>query len=114
MEAGKDAAKTLMNLPEPPDAIFSSTDNGLLGAVKYLQSKSIRIPEDLSVVGFSNEPFTQFMEPSISSVDQSPLEMGKMAAKVFLEQIENDSNEKVQNNVVLPAKLIVRKSSSKT
>ncbi|KSA14707.1 MAG: LacI family DNA-binding transcriptional regulator [Maribacter dokdonensis] len=114
MEAGKDAAKTLMNLPEPPDAIFSSTDNGLLGAVKYLQSKSIKIPEDLSVVGFSNEPFTQFMEPSISSVDQSPLEMGKMAAKVFLEQIENDSNEKVQNNVVLPAKLIVRKSSSKT
>lgn len=113
MEAGKDAAEKLMNLPVPPDAIFSSTDNGLLGAVKYLQSQSVRIPEDLRVVGFSNEPFTQFMEPSISSVDQSPLEMGKMAAQVFLEQIENDSMDKVQSNVVLPAKLVVRKSSSK-
>jgi len=113
MEAGKIAAEKLMNLPIPPDAIFSSTDNGLLGAVKYLQSQSIRIPEDLSVVGFSNEPFTQFLEPSISSVDQSPVEMGKMAAKVFLEQIENDSSVNVPNDVVLPANLIVRKSSNK-
>ena len=112
MEAGKEAAEKLMKLSVPPDAIFSSTDNGLLGAVKYLQSISIRIPEDFCVVGFSNEPFTQFLEPSISSVDQSPMEMGKMAAKVFLEQIENDQRE-IHKNVVLPAKLIVRKSSSK-
>ena len=113
MEAGKEAAKKLMELPVPPDAIFSSTDNGLLGAVKFLQSKSFRIPEDVGVVGFSNEPFTQFLEPSISSVDQSPVEMGKMAAKVFLEQIENKAATKTNTNVVLPARLIVRKSSSK-
>jgi LacI family transcriptional regulator len=112
MEAGKEAAEKLMKLPVPPDAIFSSSDNGLLGAVKYLQSISVKIPEDFCVVGFSNEPFTQFLEPSISSVDQSPMEMGKMAAKVFLKQIENDEGE-IDENVVLPAKLIVRKSSSK-
>ena len=114
MQAGKEAAKKLMQLPVPPDAIFSSTDNGLLGAVKYLQSKSIRIPEDVSVVGFSNEPFTQFLEPSISSVDQSPVEMGKMTAKVFLEQIENKQSTNTQKKVVLPAKLVIRKSSNKT
>lgn len=113
MEAGKEAAKKLMNLPVPPDAIFSSTDNGLLGAVKYLQSIAIKIPKDFCVVGFSNEPFTQFLEPSISSVDQSPVEMGKMAAKVFLEQIESNQNVKIHKDVVLPAKLIIRKSSSK-
>ena len=112
MEAGKEAAEKLMKLPVPPDAIFSSTDNGLLGAVKYLQSISVKIPEDFCVVGFSNEPFTQFLEPSISSVDQSPMEMGKMAAKVFLKQIENDESG-IDENVVLPAKLIIRKSSSK-
>ncbi len=114
MEAGKEAAEHLMQMPVPPDAIFSSTDNGLLGAFKYLHGLGIRVPEDFCLVGFSNERFTQFMDPSISSVDQSPVEMGKMAAKVFLEQMENNAIMKVHKNVVLPAKLIIRKSSTKS
>ena len=108
------AVKLLMKRKIAFDALFSASDYVALGGMRELRAHGFKIPEDIGVVGFSNEPFTQFMEPSISSVDQSPLEMGKMAAKVFLEQIENDSNEKFQNNVVLPAKLIVRKSSSKT
>ncbi|TLP77062.1 LacI family DNA-binding transcriptional regulator [Maribacter sp. ACAM166] len=113
MEAGMEAAERLMNLLVPPDAIFSSTDYGLLGAVKYLQRLSISIPEDFCVVGFSNELFTQFMEPSISSVDQSPVEMGRMAAKVFLEQMDSEQSVKIHKNVMLPSKLVIRKSSSK-
>ncbi|MGB3143607.1 MAG: substrate-binding domain-containing protein, partial [Maribacter sp.] len=113
MEAGKEAAERLMRMEDRPDAIFSSTDNGLLGAIKYLQGKKIRIPEDFCVVGFSNEPFTQFMEPSISSIDQSPVEMGRMTARVFLEQMESEVSVKIQKRVVLPPKLIIRKSSSK-
>ena len=58
--------------------------------------------------------FTKFMELSITSVDQSPVEMGKMAAKVFLEQIANSSNVKIEKKVVLVPELIVRKSSLKT
>jgi LacI family transcriptional regulator len=113
MEAGLKAAERLMKLPLPPDAIFSSTDKGLLGAIKYLQSLSINIPDDFCVVGFSNDPFTQFMEPSISSVDQSPVEMGRMAAKVFLEQMASEHAVKIHKEVILPANLIIRKSSSK-
>ena len=113
MEAGMKAAERLMKLTLPPDAIFSSTDKGLLGAIKYLQSLSINIPDDFCVVGFSNDPFTQFMEPSISSVDQSPVEMGRMAAKVFLEQMASEHAVKIHKEVILPANLIIRKSSSK-
>lgn len=111
-EEGKEAAKKLMGLPNPPDAIFSSTDLGALGAIQYLSSIGVRIPEDFCVVGFSNEPFTQFMELSISSVDQSPLLMGKTAAKVFLEQM--DSNMvKIEKRMVLSPTLIIRESSLK-
>ncbi len=53
------------------------------------------------------------MELSISSVDQSPMEMGKMAAKVFLEQINNNDNSKVEKKVVLVPKLLTRKSSNR-
>ena len=113
MEAGKEAAERLMKLSNPPDAIFSSTDYGLLGAIKYLQSYPMKIPDNFCAVGFSNEPFTQFMEPSISSIDQSPVEMGRMAARVFLEKMESEVSVRIQKSVVIPPKLIIRKSSSK-
>ncbi|NNG08714.1 MAG: substrate-binding domain-containing protein, partial [Arenibacter sp.] len=94
-----------------PDAIFSATDHGALGAIKYIKSIGVKIPEQVCVVGFSNEPFTQFMEQSISSVDQSPLEMGKKAARVFLEQLEQKGKEKIVKEVVLTPKLEIRQSS---
>ena len=112
IEEGKQAAEKLMGLSNPPDAIFSSTDHGALGAIKWLQSNGYKIPGDVCVVGFSNEPFTQFMELSISSIDQSPLEMGRMAAKVFLEQAK-EKRIKIEKKVILSPKLIIRDSSTK-
>ena len=113
IDAGREAAKTLMELPDPPNALFSASDLAALGAIQYLKDNGIRIPEDFCVVGFSNEPFTQFMELTISSVDQSPLLMGKTAAKVFLEQMDA-ANVKIEKRVVLSPSLKIRKSSSRT
>lgn len=112
IEGGKEAAQKLMELENPPDAIFSSSDFGALGAIQYLKGMGIRIPEDFCVVGFSNEPFTQFMELPISSVDQSPLLMGKTAAKAFLEQIDS-KDVKIEKRMVLAPTLEIRKSSLK-
>jgi LacI family transcriptional regulator len=97
----------------PPDAIFSSSDFAGLGAIQELKEQGIKIPKEFCVVGFGNEPFTKFMELSISSIDQSPMEMGKMAAKVFLEQINNKDNLKIEKKVVLVPELVTRKSSNR-
>ena len=113
VEDGKLAVKKLLKMKNPPDAIFSSSDFVALGAIQELKEQGIKIPEDFCVVGYSNEPFTKFMELSISSVDQSPLEMGKMAAKVFLEQVTNPGKVKIEKKVVLTPQLLVRKSSLK-
>jgi len=110
---GGNAVKLLLDLENPPQAIFSSSDFAALGAIQELKSRNIKIPDDFMVAGFSNEPFTKFMELSITTVDQSPLEMGKMAAKVFLEQVNNSSNVKIEKKVVLVPELIIRKSTSK-
>lgn len=112
IEAGKDAAKKLMDLPNPPDAIFSASDFGALGAIQYLKSIGRHIPSDFRVVGFSNEPFTQFMELPISSVDQCPILMGKTAARVFLEQISSN-DVRIEKKVVLSSTLKIRRSSVK-
>lgn len=111
IEEGKRAAKQLLALEAPPDAIFSSSDFTALGAIQELKEHGIEVPENFGVVGFSNEPFTKFMELSISSVDQSPLEMGKRAAKVFLEQVLGSKQIKQEQHIVLEPELIVRKSS---
>jgi LacI family transcriptional regulator len=113
VDAGITAAKSLLKLIPPPNAIFSSSDFAALGAIQEVKEQGIRIPEDFSVVGFGNEPFTKFMELSISSIDQSPLEMGKIAAKVFLEQVNNSESSITQKNVILNPELYIRKSSSR-
>jgi LacI family transcriptional regulator len=110
---GRDAVEQLLKLENPPNAIFSTSDFAALGAIQKLKELGIKIPEEFCVFGFGNEPFTKFMELTISSVDQSPLEMGKMAAKVFLEQINNTDTKKTEKNVVLMPKLLIRKSSTR-
>jgi LacI family transcriptional regulator len=113
VEAGQLAVQKLLKLENKPDALFSSSDFAALGAIQELKAQGIRIPEDFCVVGFGNEPFTKFMELSISSVDQCTMEMGKIAAQVFLEQIKNTENFKIEKKVVLNPELLIRQSSSR-
>ncbi|WP_439132989.1 LacI family DNA-binding transcriptional regulator [Polaribacter sp.] len=111
--SGRESAKKLLSLPNPPDAIFSSSDFSALGAIQEIKAHGLKIPEDISVIGFSNEPFTRFMELSITSVDQSPVEMGRKAALLFLDEVEAKVNKKKPQQIVLQPELIIRKSSLK-
>lgn len=113
IEEGKVAVTQLFKLDEKPDAIFSSSDFLALGAIQELKARNIKIPEEVAVIGFANEPFTNFEELSISTIDQFPVEMGRMTAKVFLEQMEASENIKIDKKVVMEPKLIIRKSSKK-
>ncbi|QOW10434.1 LacI family transcriptional regulator [Kaistella flava (ex Peng et al. 2021)] len=110
---GKIAVAQLFELDEKPDAIFSSSDFLALGAIQELKARNIKIPEEVAVIGFANEPFTNFEELSISTIDQFPVEMGQMTARVFLEQMATSQNIKIDKKVVMEPKLIIRKSSKK-
>lgn len=110
LEEGKSAVKKLLKLTEIPDAIFSAIDYAALGAIQELKENGFKIPEEISVIGFSNEPFTKFMELSISTINQFPLEMGKMAAEIFLDQV-NTSEMKIIKQIVLEPELILRKTT---
>ncbi|WP_343706711.1 LacI family DNA-binding transcriptional regulator [Flavobacterium sp.] len=114
VDAGKESVDKLLQLQTPPDAIFSSSDFAALGAIQELKERNISIPSEFCVAGFSNEPFTKFMELSITSVDQSPLEMGRMSARVFLEQVDKTDAIKIEKKVVLAPELHIRKSSTRT
>ncbi|RAV29017.1 LacI family DNA-binding transcriptional regulator [Sinomicrobium soli] len=110
--SGTAAVKKLMQLPSPPDGIFSVSDFTALGAIQYLKKSGIRVPEDVCISGFSNESFTQYTEPTMTTIDQTPIKMGKTSARVFLEQIEAETVV-IEKKVVLPPQLLIRDSSDR-
>ncbi len=109
---GVPAIKQLMSLINPPDAIFCGNDTTALSTMIYLRDKGVRIPEDFGIVGFSNEPFSQVVSPSISTIAQPGFEMGQKAAEIIIKKIEN--KEKTYHTIVLPMDMIVRESSNRT
>ena len=115
MESGIKAAEKILAMPpeERPDAVFSSSDNSAIGMIKTLKNNNIRIPEDIAVVGFGNELFDEFVDPSLTSVDQRNIEMGIEVAKMLLEQMKTKASERKTKEVVLKPRLIIRKSSER-
>jgi LacI family transcriptional regulator len=104
------ATEELLSSKKRPDAIFTISDRMAIGAMLAIKKKGLKMPEDIGLVGFNNEPLLALVSPSISSVEQPSFEIGKLAGKIFIEQFLNNdfSNHK---EVILKPKLIIRESS---
>lgn len=113
IEDGRIKMRQLLSLKTRPDAVYVAGDYAALGALQVLKEHKILVPEEISLVGFGNEPFTDMVTPKITSVNQHSSEIGKQAANTFLKYIENDTIEQSLNKIILTAKLIVRDSSNK-
>lgn len=110
---GIESAKKLISQRIPFDGIFSSNDTAAISALQYLKGEGIKIPEDIAIVGFSNEPISSVIEPSLTTIDQPGFEMGKIATNLLLAQINNKSNTIVAETILLKPVLIKRNSSKK-
>lgn len=111
LEDGRDSMLQLLNRKELPDGIFSASAYGILGALQVLIEKGIRVPQDVALVGFSNEPYTSFTEPALSTVEQHSLRMGNAAAEIFLEEVSDGEKKFIPQKIVLKPELIIRQSS---
>lgn len=113
LEDGRLSMEALLKLPNPPDAVFAASDYSAIGAMQVIKEKGLRIPEDIALVGFANEPFTSFVEPGLSTIDQMSEEMGRFAANIFLEEVRLTNHTFMPRKTVLTPKLITRGSSKK-
>ncbi|MBC7948080.1 MAG: LacI family DNA-binding transcriptional regulator [Chitinophagaceae bacterium] len=107
------ASKELLSMKKRPDAIFTISDRMAIGAMLAIKEKGLTMPQDIGLVGFNNEPVTSLVTPSISSVDQPAFELGKIAAKLFIETVHNNQDMSHVEEVLKP-KLIIRESSLRT
>jgi LacI family transcriptional regulator len=117
IEEGRIATEKLLSQKNPPDGIFATNDPAAMGAMQAIKQRGLRIPHDVSIVGFSNWFFSALMDPPLSSVDQPGFEMGQEAAKILIRQIEKKDKENVElpsETKILKTRLIVRESSQKT
>lgn len=111
---GQEGFSKLWALADRPDAVVSSSDYGAAGAMKAAQAEGIRVPEDMAFIGFANEPFTELITPSLSSVDQSTLTMGQRSAARMIDLIKsNKSGVLDTDRIVLAPRLVVRGSSQR-
>ncbi len=111
---GAKATRTLLSLPNPPDAIFASTsDFSALGVLEVANAMNIKVPSQLGICGYANEPFTELTTPSITTIDQFSVYMGKTIANLYFQ--ENESNEVTitPKTISIKPKLLIRSSTIK-
>lgn len=92
-------------------AIFAVNDPVAVGAIKRLKEFHIKIPEQIGIAGFSNNPITEMISPSLTTVDQHSFEMGKKAAEILIDEIEGKKNLNSEFDIKLNTKLIIREST---
>ncbi|MCO6450443.1 MAG: LacI family DNA-binding transcriptional regulator [Caldilineales bacterium] len=105
---GAGATPQLMAQNPPPTAIFAFNDRMAIGAIQRLKSEGLRVPEDISVIGFDDIPMAELYEPALTTVRQPALEMGKTAARMLLGLVEGKIDSFPE--ATLPALLVVRDS----
>jgi DNA-binding LacI/PurR family transcriptional regulator len=103
-EQARDMACHVLNLDEPPTAIFAASDTQAMGVIQAARDADLRVPESLSVIGYDDIQAAEYME--LTTVRQLLFESGQQGVKLLLETLEDPETEPVHE--VLPTELIVR------
>jgi len=107
---GFDTFRELYLSKNIPDGVLAASDFSALGSILFMKEVGLRIPNDVCVVGFANELFTEIMDPPLSSIEQFSGEMGKQAAELMLKRFHGTHPPET---IILNSELIIRKSSLK-
>lgn len=105
------ATRKLLSLPEKPDAIFGINDTIAFAAMKEIKRQGLKIPDDIALVGFTDEFHSTVVDPTLTSVTHPTFQMGQEAARLFFKCKETGSS--FVERVVLPTELVIRNSSVK-
>ena len=109
-ESGFAGCEKLLELPQPPTAVFAASDQMALGAIEALRRRGLRVPEDMSVVGFDDLPEVRWSSPPLTTVRQPLADMGKLAVRTVLKLARGERPDSPR--VELGTELVVRSSTT--
>jgi LacI family transcriptional regulator len=104
-------AKQLLSRQKPFTAIFAYNDISAIGAIRALQEQGLRVPQDVSVLGFDDIPGAAFHTPSLTTVRQPLNRMGEVAGQTLLDRIEG--KKEYPSEIAIEPELVVRESTAK-
>ena len=109
-EAGFAGGTALLALPDPPTAVFASSDQMALGVYEAVRRRGLRVPDDVSVVGFDDLPEVRWSSPPLTTVRQPLAEMGVLAARTALRLARGEKIESPR--IELATELVIRDSTA--
>jgi LacI family transcriptional regulator len=109
-QAGIEIAGRILKMNPRPDGIFTANDTTAVAIMVELEKAGIKIPEEISVAGFNNEPVSQVVQPNLTTIDYPAREIGEIAASSLISKIKNSQSANL-STIVLKHNLIIRKSS---
>jgi len=107
---GYEALKTFLSLNHPPTAIFAYNDIQAIGAIRAAYQSGIRIPQDLSIVGFDDIPEASFTCPALTTISQAKYDMGRLGSEMILKLI-NEQDLPAETKIILDVQFIEREST---
>ncbi|HHY81874.1 MAG TPA: LacI family transcriptional regulator [Clostridiales bacterium] len=110
VQAGKDSMEKLLQMKERPTAVICVNDLVAVGALHTAVRMGLKVPEDISIVGFDNTYLTEWVMPEITSVDIQPKQLGRMAVEVMIGHLEG---REVPKDIVFDSQLVIRDSCCK-
>lgn len=112
LEDGRASMQEVIDAKIPFDAVFSASDYSIMGAMQVLKENGYKLPQDVKLVGFGDEPFTSFTEPTLTTVNQKSIPMGNITAETFFEILnQKDQTNIISKKTILKPELIIRNSS---
>lgn len=109
LHSGYDAMNRLLDLPDPPTAVFAIHDLIAIECLRAATDRGLRVPEDVAIVGFDNWHFSETSKPPLTSIQTPQTEIGKKAMETLLARVTDQSQGPVR--MILPVELIVRQST---
>lgn len=101
----------LLNFDQLPDGIFACNDTTAITLLSYARKMGINFPDDIKISGYSNDPLTQVVHPSITSVEQHPYKVGEQAAELILSLINETQDPTNFISITIPVDLVKRDST---
>jgi DNA-binding LacI/PurR family transcriptional regulator len=110
LESGQEMARRVLAMNIRPTAIFAANNFIALGVLKIFSLEGVRVPEDISVVGFDDLPASMLIDPILTVAAQPAYEMGVQATKMLLQRLVDRGEGRPPQEVVLPVEIVERKS----
>lgn len=108
-------SKKLLNLKNPPDGIFAPGDILGVSALQFAKKRGIKVPEDLAIIGFNNDPISLIIDPSLSTISHPASKMGQASAEIILKYLKaSKKNDEIEKQITfLNTEVLARESSNK-